>query len=173
MTNFKNFKLYTPSEKISVEGILFLKDEKGNDWYENQSKFQQKSIKIAYNSDGIICSMNQDISKIWPVNLSVTEFNPEEIPKDFVVDGSWIFDGNKITKKVHSKKEEISNAEFERLNMISKASTVISPLQDAIDLNIATDEEEQTYKAWKLYRVQLSRVDTSTAPDISWPTSPE
>ncbi|EOA1639273.1 tail fiber assembly protein, partial [Escherichia coli] len=25
---------------------------------------------------------------------------------------------------------------------------------------------------WKKYRVLLNRVDTSTAPDIEWPTSP-
>ncbi|EFO3555254.1 recombinase family protein [Escherichia coli] len=27
-------------------------------------------------------------------------------------------------------------------------------------------------EAWKKYRVLLNRVDTSTAPDIEWPTSP-
>ncbi|EOU6101995.1 tail fiber assembly protein, partial [Escherichia coli] len=26
--------------------------------------------------------------------------------------------------------------------------------------------------AWNKYRVLLNRVDTSTAPDIEWPTSP-
>ncbi|MEQ5456473.1 tail fiber assembly protein, partial [Escherichia coli] len=27
-------------------------------------------------------------------------------------------------------------------------------------------------EAWKKYRVLLNRVDTSTAPDIEWPTNP-
>ncbi|EKH7557214.1 tail fiber assembly protein, partial [Escherichia coli] len=27
-------------------------------------------------------------------------------------------------------------------------------------------------EAWNKYRVLLNRVDTSTAPDIEWPTSP-
>ncbi|HAV9103982.1 TPA: tail fiber assembly protein [Escherichia coli] len=31
---------------------------------------------------------------------------------------------------------------------------------------------ETLLAGWKKYRVLLNRVDTSTAPDIEWPTSP-
>ncbi|MEE7406260.1 tail fiber assembly protein, partial [Escherichia coli] len=48
----------------------------------------------------------------------------------------------------------------------------IAPLQDAADLEIATEEENSLLEAWKKYRVLLNRVDTSTAPDIEWPTWP-
>ena len=44
--------------------------------------------------------------------------------------------------------------------------------QDAADLEIATEEEISLLEAWKKYRVLLNRVDTSTAPDIEWPTNP-
>ncbi|NPF56150.1 tail fiber assembly protein, partial [Escherichia coli] len=44
--------------------------------------------------------------------------------------------------------------------------------QDAADLEIATEEETLLLEAWKKYRVLLNRVDTSTAPDIEWPTNP-
>ncbi|HBA8276591.1 TPA: tail fiber assembly protein, partial [Escherichia coli] len=37
---------------------------------------------------------------------------------------------------------------------------------------IATEEETLLLAAWKEYRVFLNRVDTSTAPDIEWPTMP-
>ncbi len=43
--------------------------------------------------------------------------------------------------------------------------------QDAADLEIATEEETSLLEAWKKYRVLLNRVDTSTAPDIEWPTN--
>ncbi|EON9774816.1 tail fiber assembly protein, partial [Escherichia coli] len=49
----------------------------------------------------------------------------------------------------------------------------IAPLQDAVDLEIATEEETSLLEAWKKYRVLLNRVDTSTAPDIEWPVIPE
>ncbi|MBB7113412.1 tail fiber assembly protein, partial [Escherichia coli] len=47
-----------------------------------------------------------------------------------------------------------------------------SHYQDAVDLEIATEEETSLLEAWKKYRVLLNRVDTSTAPDIEWPTNP-
>ncbi|WP_161527554.1 tail fiber assembly protein, partial [Escherichia albertii] len=52
------------------------------------------------------------------------------------------------------------------------ASEHIVPLQDAVDLGIATEEEISLLAEWKKYRVLLNRVDTSTAPDIEWPALP-
>ncbi|MHC5588472.1 tail fiber assembly protein, partial [Escherichia coli] len=54
----------------------------------------------------------------------------------------------------------------------AKADSEISWRQDAVDAGIATDEETSTLTQWKKYRVLLMRVDTSTAPDIEWPTPP-
>ena len=39
-------------------------------------------------------------------------------------------------------------------------------------LEIATEEETSLLEAWKKYRVLLNRVNTTTAPDIEWPTVP-
>ncbi|EMV7195741.1 tail fiber assembly protein, partial [Escherichia coli] len=52
------------------------------------------------------------------------------------------------------------------------ASEHIAPLQDAVDLEIATEEETSLLAAWKTYRVLLNRVDSSTALDIEWPVIP-
>ncbi|HHR5826829.1 TPA: tail fiber assembly protein, partial [Providencia alcalifaciens] len=49
----------------------------------------------------------------------------------------------------------------------------IDSLQDAVDLEIATDAEIVSLKEWKKYRVLLNRVDTSTAPDVLFPEKPE
>ena len=49
---------------------------------------------------------------------------------------------------------------------IQEFSEYIAPLQDAVDLEIATEEERSLLEAWNKYRVLLNRVDTSTAPDI-------
>lgn len=42
-------------------------------------------------------------------------------------------------------------------------SEYIAPLQDAVDLEIATEEERSLLEAWNKYRVLLNRVDTSVA----------
>uniref|UniRef100_UPI001ABF6203 tail fiber assembly protein n=1 Tax=Xenorhabdus miraniensis TaxID=351674 RepID=UPI001ABF6203 len=53
------------------------------------------------------------------------------------------------------------------------AMHAIAPLQDAVDLDIATDAEQSALTAWRKYRVLLNRVDCSTAPDIQWPEQPK
>ncbi|ENY9400323.1 tail fiber assembly protein [Salmonella enterica] len=45
----------------------------------------------------------------------------------------------------------------------------IAPLQDAVDLGIATNDEKAQLDEWKKYRVLVNRVDTSN-PD--WPEKP-
>ncbi|EOT8305190.1 tail fiber assembly protein, partial [Escherichia coli] len=66
----------------------------------------------------------------------------------------------------------IREAEETKNSLMQVASEHIAPLQDAVDLEIATEEETSLLEAWKKYRVLLNRVDTSSAPDIEWPASP-
>lgn len=69
--------------------------------------------------------------------------------------------------------EEISAAAASlKVTLMNEASAKIAPLQDAVDLDMATEEEAAALTAWKKYRILLSRVDVSTAPDIEWPESP-
>lgn len=55
---------------------------------------------------------------------------------------------------------------------LAEEGTETVGVQDAVDLEIATEEENSLLEAWKKYRVLLNRVDTSTAPDIEWPAVP-
>jgi len=64
-------------------------------------------------------------------------------------------------------------AEYKRTQLMSQANEIIQPLQDAVDLDIATEKEASLLQLWKRYRVNLNRVDTSLAPDIDWPEQPE
>ncbi|EMX9225619.1 tail fiber assembly protein [Citrobacter koseri] len=69
--------------------------------------------------------------------------------------------------------ELIAAAEQQKQTLLSDAQTMIAPLQDAYDLEMATDEETARLLALKKYRVLLNRIDTSSAPGIEWPTLPE
>nr|ELN3427138.1 tail fiber assembly protein [Escherichia coli] len=71
-----------------------------------------------------------------------------------------------------SPEQKISDAENMKATFRAKADSEISWRQDAVDAGIATDEETSILTEWKKYRVLLMRVDTSTAPDIEWPTPP-
>ncbi|MBX4132287.1 tail fiber assembly protein [Frischella sp. Ac48] len=56
--------------------------------------------------------------------------------------------------------------------LISEASNQIAYLQDAVDLEIATDEEKTVCAAWKKYRILLNRINVNDAPNIVWPEKP-
>lgn len=54
-------------------------------------------------------------------------------------------------------------------------SNMVALLQDAVDMEIASDKETTALQAWKVYRIELSRVDTTeSAPAADdWPKSPD
>lgn len=84
------------------------------------------------------------------------------------------WDGEKwVTDAAAKKAADITAAELTRAALIQAAGEAISPLQDASELGMATDEEAARYNAWRQYRVLLMRVDTAPAPDIGWPAAPE
>ncbi|WEB86415.1 tail fiber assembly protein [Providencia rettgeri] len=78
-----------------------------------------------------------------------------------------------IRDKPKTKEQEIEEAIEKRSHLLFEASEAIAPLQDAVDLGMATDKEKVSLQVWKEYRVLLNRVDTSLAPDINFPAKPE
>lgn len=67
--------------------------------------------------------------------------------------------------------EEIKrDADYKKSELLAQATIVIAPLQDAVDLDMATEEEAAALLAWKKYRVLLNRVDTSNPV---WPKAPK
>ncbi|ECZ0011661.1 tail fiber assembly protein [Salmonella enterica subsp. enterica] len=63
----------------------------------------------------------------------------------------------------------LREAEGTKNRLLQIASEKIAPLQDAVDLGIATDDEKAQLDEWKKYRVLVNRVDTAS-PD--WPDIP-
>ncbi|MDT1012384.1 tail fiber assembly protein [Plesiomonas shigelloides] len=68
-----------------------------------------------------------------------------------------------------SHEEAVAEAEAKKSRLLSEAAEKIGPLQDAVDLDMATPEEEAMLKEWKNYRVMTNRVDTSLGADAVWP----
>jgi len=71
-----------------------------------------------------------------------------------------------------TKEQQIEAANETKARFMQSAALSISPLQDAIDLEMATDDEKKKLNELKKYRVLLNRLDTSSAPDITWPEIP-
>lgn len=66
----------------------------------------------------------------------------------------------------------IQQARTEKAHRMSEAGKHIAPLEDAVELKMATQEEKAQLTTWKTYRVLLSRVDPDKAPGITWPVRP-
>lgn len=77
-----------------------------------------------------------------------------------------------MTDDAAQKAAEVVAANATKAVLMKSASEQIIPLQDAVDLDMATDDEKASFNEWRKYRVLLTRVDTNTAPDITWPDMP-
>jgi hypothetical protein len=83
------------------------------------------------------------------------------------------WDGEKwVTDEDARHQSQVETAQAMLVQHTATATAAIAPLQDAVDTEIATEEEQAALLAWKKYRVALSRIDTGTAPDIAWPELP-
>ncbi|CAQ83738.1 MULTISPECIES: tail fiber assembly protein [Photorhabdus] len=89
-------------------------------------------------------------------------------------DGKWVISRDAAERLNVEKNEEIKQGvESKKRQLMVEACTKIAPLQDAVDLDIATEAEKDALLAWKKYRVMLNRIDTSQAYNIEWPEQPK
>ena len=101
------------------------------------------------------------ISEPGPLPENVTWLSPAGEYQKW--DGvSWVKD------EEAEKLFRIREAEEKKARLIQEATDNIAILQDAVNLEIATNEENSQLDSWRKYRVLVSRIDTSTAPDIVW-----
>ncbi|WP_283107522.1 tail fiber assembly protein [Pseudomonas entomophila] len=69
---------------------------------------------------------------------------------------------------------QLREAQAETAHRRAAADSAIAPLQDAVDLDDATDAEAALLKDWKRYRIALNRLpDQPGYPNtIDWPAPP-
>ncbi|CDG89661.1 tail fiber assembly protein [Xenorhabdus bovienii] len=131
------------------------------------------------------------------------QFYPYELKKDYINAGSWPDDGIDVTDDVYSEfvgnmpskgkvriagddglpawgdippltqAERTRQSEVEKQQLMSRAREKIAPLQDAVDLGIATEAERLALNEWRKYRVMLNRIDCTMSLDIKWPEQPK
>ncbi|PNL55926.1 tail fiber assembly protein [Enterobacter hormaechei] len=130
-------------------------------------------LKISFDPDSReIIHFSYDASAIFPINQIVVAIAPENVPDEFTdagikaLGGAFIYDGNRI---IAAPIDYVEEAQRKKLEFLNQANNVIATLQDAVQLDMATDKELATLQEWKKYRVLLSRVDVSKPV---WPERP-
>lgn len=103
---------------------------------------------------------------ITPADVDATELAPG---KDDSWDGSaWMLDAKK------QRERQVREATAEQSAGLATATAAIAPLQDAVDLGMATAAETASLTAWKQYRVLLNRITQQSGYPgaIDWPAAP-
>ncbi|HCT6410988.1 TPA: tail fiber assembly protein [Citrobacter freundii] len=100
-----------------------------------------------------------------------------KLPDDVVSiapEGNFVkWDGEKWVHDADAEKTaQITQVTQQKESLMSLATLKIAPLQDAVDIDIATETETALLLAWKKYRVLLNRINPDEAPDINWPDMP-
>ena len=167
--NAKTLEQYQLTRRV---GVIWLFSEEGKNWYEEQKNFASDSLKVAYDGKGVIVCISTDVSAISPTGLSVVELPNITANRRADNSGQWMYQDGKVVKRSYTDDELMTQAERTSAQLMAEANQKIAPLQAALDVGIATEDELAQLKEWKTYLVLLSRVDTSTAPDIEWPPRP-
>lgn len=79
----------------------------------------------------------------------------------------WVTD----TEAQHTA--DIEAAEQQKTSLLAEAKAAISFWQTELQLGIISDEDKASLIAWMKYIKAVQAVDTSKAPDITWPDKPE
>ncbi|GAB1828755.1 tail fiber assembly protein [Achromobacter xylosoxidans] len=68
----------------------------------------------------------------------------------------------------------IAAADARKNELLYIATMRMAPLEDALELNLATGDEVESLRQWKAYRIALSRISTQPEYPVSiqWPEPP-
>lgn len=71
-----------------------------------------------------------------------------------------------------TKAELVAQAENQKQALLSEANDVTADWRTELALGIISDEDKPSLTLWMQYTKSVKAVDTSKAPDITWPVKP-
>ncbi|EAA7745280.1 tail fiber assembly protein [Salmonella enterica] len=84
------------------------------------------------------------------------------------------WDGSEwVTNTEAQHAADVEAAEQQKAALLLEAQATISLWQTELQLGIISDEDKASLIAWMNYIKAVQAVDTSKAPDITWPDKPE
>lgn len=138
-------------------------------WDANNVRLLAYALQTEYQEVGMWPENGIDVSD--EVSAEFTGQPPQGKTLGVGVDGmpAWV----DIPPRPHE--EQVSQAESEKTGRISEANTYINNKQwpGKAAIGRLKDEELAQYNLWLDYLDALEAVDTSTAPDITWPEQPQ
>lgn len=173
LMELKNVTRYYPEDMPYGEGIQYFKSEDGKDFYKSLTLFTRKYKLCIEPESGIIRSIAEDVSTLYPVGFTVVETN--YLPDGCDIYGGWMYE-NEVVKAVPVDFE--AKAESERQRLLSDAAKTIEDWRTELTLNVISEEDQSSLILWlayikKLKSLNFNDVKTQDAFDaIDWPVSP-
>lgn len=134
-----NLQRYVPEELFSGDGVQYFIDATGKDWFKSLPEFTKKYSLAIENDTGVIRSISEDTSRLYPLGLTVVDV--DNLPDGCDIFGEWVFNGKRIVPRTYSQEELLAQAQQTKNKLIEAATKVINLLQDAKYLEMATNEE--------------------------------
>ncbi|WRH22952.1 hypothetical protein GC090_19985 (plasmid) [Pantoea sp. JZ29] len=177
MINMKNFKPGKPvtADDITSQknyGLTFLFDDAGHEWYASQRLYAADTLKIAYDQQGTIWCLSTDVSKIWPVYMSVAEIAYDDQSRQIDNSGLWKYVGGNVTKIPAD--EVFEHTEDKKVYLLEEAVTKIMPGMAKLLLKKQLSAEESDLLQKRLnYLDQLNNLDLKAERSTVWPEWPK
>ncbi|EAB2143403.1 TPA: tail fiber assembly protein [Salmonella enterica] len=169
----KNVNRYIPDDPDYDSNFLYFRSEDGQDFYESLSKFTKK-YKLCIDSDNIIRSVSEDVSRLYPAGFSVVEVN--KLPAGFNIYGDWKYsNGTVLAVPVDYQ----AKAETTRQKLLNAANSVIADWRTELALGEISDDDKARLTKWMTYIRNLKALDLSEAKNeatftsIRWPSLPQ
>lgn len=178
-----HFKKFTSGEPVLTDdralqqrhGVLFLFDEEGNDWYACQKLFSENTLKVAYDNNGVICSISRDVSLLWPNGLSVAEVSIDETTDLIDISGGWKYENGEVIKNESSlccvSKEDFEEARSELLDSALKSITLLH-VRLLLKMPLTKEENEYIHRMIG-YMDNLNALDSNNYKTLELPDLPE
>ncbi|ECC8734468.1 phage tail protein [Salmonella bongori] len=166
----KNVTCYYPEDPKHGENVQYFRSEDGQDFYDAFDKFTKKHKLCIEPDTGIIRSVAEDVSRLYPAGFSVVEVN--KLPSGFNIYGDWQYLDGKISPV---PVDYAALAEAEREKRLAEAGVLTKDWQTDLLLGIITDEDKALLTAWRDYIKKLKALDFSGVKDgvsynaIEWP----
>ena len=117
----KNITRYYPENMPYGNNVQYFQSEDGKDFYESLPLFTKKYKLCITPDSGVICSISQDASALYPAGFSVVEV--DELPEGTDISGNWKFDNGIISRipvnyarKLEAMRHSYLNQAYEKIN---------------------------------------------------------
>lgn len=170
----KNITRYYPENMPYGNNVQYFQSEDGKDFYESLSLFTKKYKLCITPDSGVICSISQDASALYPAGFSVVE--TDELPEGTDISGNWKFDNGVISPlpvNYDKKAEEL------RQSYLNQAYEKINDWRTELQLGTISDEDRVALTRWMAYISQVKKMVLPAIKTeaefnaIKWPEQPQ